>query len=100
MEYVLVVGIVVVALIAMTQVIKRGSQSLIRSAAAQLGTQRDADQSFSNTTGYLDSQNSTTTDDNQKQVIERIGIINYVQDDRSDLMVNAVTNMGFIEDQQ
>ena len=99
LEYILVVGIVVVALLAMTQVIKRGSQSLIRMTAAQIGAQNTADQSFSNTTGFLENQRSTASSDSQKQVIDRGGIINYVQDELTDVNSNSVTNMGFTEDQ-
>ncbi len=99
LEYVLLVGIVVVALIAMTQVIKRGTQSIIRTGFAQIGAQRNADQGFSNTTGYLESQNSATSDDNQKQVVERIGIINYIRVEQSDSNTNALVNLGLTEDQ-
>ncbi len=98
LEYVLVVGIVVVALMAMTQMIKRGHQSLVRSAAAQLGAQVNADQSFGNTSGYLDSQNMLSYDDSQKQVVERVGIINYVRDSQTNTFANSLTNMGFTEE--
>ena len=98
LEYVLLVGIVVIALIAMTQVIKRATQSLIRSGFAQIGAQVNADQSFSNKTGYLNAQNSFTSDENQRQVVDRVGIINYIHLDRSSSSVNALVNLGFTED--
>ncbi len=98
LEYVLVVGIVVVALIAMTNVVKRGTQSLIRSGFAQIGAQVNADQSFSNKTGYLESQNSATADDNERQVVDRIGIINYIRTDQSNSFANALVNLGFTEE--
>lgn len=98
LEYVLVVGIVVISLLAMTQVIKRGSQSLIRSAAAQLGAQQNADQGFGNSSGYMDSQNSQSSEDNLRQVVERVGIINYVRDVETNTLTNSLTNMGFTEE--
>lgn len=98
LEYVLVVGIVAVALIAMTQYIKRGAQSLIRTGYAQIGAQRNADQGFNNKMGYLESQNSTSADFKEKQVVDRIGIINYLPLEQSNVSTNALTNMGFTED--
>lgn len=100
LEYVLLVGIIVVALIAMTQAIKRGTQTIIKVTGDNLGPQQNADQSFSNVTGFLESQNSQSADDRQKQILERVGIINYVQNDTSYSQMNSHTNMGFIEEQQ
>ena len=99
LEYIMLIGIIVVALIAMTQAIKRGAQSIIKEGADQLAAQQNADQSFSNKTGYLDSQNTASADDRQKQIIERVGIINYVQDDASLGFMNSSTNMGFTQEQ-
>lgn len=99
LEYILLIGMIVVALVAMTQAIKRGTQSIIKTAADELALQENADQTFSNTTGYLNSQNTTVQDDKQKQIVERIGIINYVQDDASIVAMDSLTNMGFTEDQ-
>ena len=99
LEYIMLVGIIVVALISMTQAIKRGAQSIIKEGADQLAAQQNADQSFSNTTGYLDSQNTISADDRQKQIIERVGIINYVQDDATQMIMNSSTNMGFAQEQ-
>ena len=99
LEYIILTGIIVVALIAMTQAIKRGAQSIIKEGADQLAAQQNADQSFSNTTGYLDSQNTVSSDDRQKQIVERVGIINYVQDDASYSLMNSSTNMGFTQEQ-
>ena len=99
LEYIMLIGIIVVALIAMTQAIKRGAQSIIKEGADQLAAQQNADQSFSNKTGYLDSQNTASADDRQKQIIERVGIINYVQDDASSVFMNSSTNMGFTQEQ-
>lgn len=98
LEYVLLVGIVVVALIAMTQVIKRATQSLIRSGFAQIGAQVNADQSFSNRAGFLNAQDSFTSDDNQRQVVDRVGILNYIHLDRSNTNTNTLVNLGFTED--
>lgn len=99
LEYIILIGIIVVALIAMTQAIKRGAQSIIKEGADQLAAQQNADQSFGNTTGHLDGQNTVSSDDRQKQIIERVGIINYVQDDASFTFMNSSTNMGFTEGQ-
>ncbi len=99
LEYVLLIGIVVIALLAMTQAIKRGAQSLIKEGADQLAVQQNGEQSFSNTTGYLDVQNAISSEDKQKQVVERVGIINYIQDDASYSLMNSITNSGFTREQ-
>jgi hypothetical protein len=99
LEYILLVGMIVVALTAMTQAIKRGTQSIVKTAADELSYQQNADQTFSNTTGYLNSQNSTVQEDNQKQIVERVGIINYVRNEAALIESESLTNMGFTEDQ-
>lgn len=98
LEYILLVGIVVVALISMTQAVKRGTQSIIKTAADELALQENADQKFDNRTGYLDSQNATIAEDKEKQVVDRVGVITYVQDETSFVNTESLTNMGFTEE--
>lgn len=47
-EYAIVCGIVVMILISMNVLIKRGIQGMVKSVADQIGNQANADQSFDN----------------------------------------------------
>ena len=100
LEYVLLIGIIVVALFSMTVAIKRGTQSLIKVAADEIGDQQNADQSFSKDQGHLDFSKSTTSGVTTKLVRERIGVINTIFNDRQDTRTYSVTNMGFVEENQ
>lgn len=98
LEYVLLVGIITVVLSAMFQLIKRGSQSLVKVAADELSVQKNSDQTFSNQQGYLDHSDSQSQSQNYKQVIDRLGVINYIVDDKADAVTNSQTNLGFTEE--
>jgi Flp pilus assembly pilin Flp len=105
LEYVLLVGIVTVVLVAMMQQVKRGAQSLVKGVADEIGNQQNSDQfklwpngEIDNRVGYLDSSNMTTSSANTKSVRERIGVINYNTDENQFTTTNTFTNMGFIEE--
>lgn len=106
MEYVLLVGIISLALFAMMQTMKRGAQSLIKTAADELSVQNRTDQFIQNASnvwvpdderGYLDSSNTVVRSNTQKQVIEREGVTNYISDESQQMFTNSLTNMGFTE---
>jgi hypothetical protein len=71
MEYVLLISIITAAVVFMLPRVKRTTQSMIKSAADQIGDQRGADQTFNIDRGYLISSNSSST----------ASIDNYRQDD-------------------
>lgn len=109
LEYVLLVGIITVVLFAMMQAIKRGTQSLVRTAADQLSVQRESDQFFVSNNGYqgpealrgyLESSNMATFSDSERQVVERLGVTNYIKASREEALTNSLTNMGFTEEDQ
>ena len=97
LEYLLLVGVIVVALFAMMQAIKRSGQSLLKVAADEIGNQQNSDQSFDIELGYLDSSNSMTSSQNEKRVVDRIGLITYTLNDAQGVLTNAKTNLGFTE---
>jgi hypothetical protein len=99
LEYVLLIGIITVALFAMMQMVKRGTQSLVKVAADEIGNQSNSDQSFDNRQGYLDSSNSLMDSSGRKNVLERIGVINYVTSETQTTLSNTITNMGITEGQ-
>lgn len=99
LEYILLIGIIVTALMAMTQAIKRGTQSIVKVAADQIGLQQNADQKVDNRTGYINSQTITTQESKEKRVVERVGIINYITNDTSRTTMQTLTNSGFTEEE-
>ncbi len=100
LEYILLVGIIVTALVAMTNSIKRGTQSIVKVAADQIGFQQNADQRIDNQTGYVNSQNISSQDSKEKRIIERVGVLNYISNDSSLIVSQTLTNSGFTEDPQ
>jgi Flp pilus assembly pilin Flp len=105
LEYVLLVGLITVVLVAMMQAVKRGTQSLVKVAADEIGNQAESDQFIryngqdiiNNRTGYMESSNSLTLIDSERQVVQRYGIINYIPDENQQTLSNTLTNMGFTE---
>jgi hypothetical protein len=106
LEYVLLIGIITVVLFAMMQSVKRGTQSLVKVAADEIGVQSDSDQFVraqngelivNNRTGYMESANSLAIIDSEKQVVQRAGIISYIPDENQQTLSNTLTNMGFTE---
>ncbi len=97
LEYVIVVGAVVLILFAMGPMLKRGTQSLIRIVADQIGTQRNADQRFDER-GYMESMYVTTRTSQDKQMVEWLGNITYIYDDVTTTTTSTVTNLGFTEE--
>ena len=99
LEYVLLVGIISIVSFAMMQQIKRGTQSLIKVAADEIGNQANSDQAFSdNRQGYLDFSKTAVSSSSQKRVRDRVGVMTYVLDERQDVNTNSQTNLGFVEE--
>jgi hypothetical protein len=94
-EYMLVISIVLAAMMAMFPMVKRGTQSLIKTGADQIGSQKNAEQDFSADSGYTDSVNSVTHAVAQSTRAETPGSIVLGSDDRTETLTNSLTNMGF-----
>jgi hypothetical protein len=105
LEYVLLIGIITVVLFAMMQGVKRGTQSLVRVAADEIGVQTEADQFIkengqyviNNRTGYMQSSNSLILTDSSKMVVQQRGVVSYIPDENQQVLSNALTNLGFTE---
>lgn len=100
LEYILLVGIIVTALVAMTNSIKRGTQSIVKVAADQIGLQQNSDQRVDNETSYVNFQNTSSQESKEKRIVERVGVLNYISNDSSLVTVQTLTNSGFTEDPQ
>ena len=97
LEYTILLGVVVLIMFSMGPMIKRGTQSLIKVVADQVGTQQNAEQSFDDR-GHLESSNTSTQGSADKQTMDLLGTTTYVFDDTTDTASNALINLGFTEE--
>ena len=97
LEYVVVLGVVVVILFSMTPMLKRGIQSLVKVTADQIGVQENADQDFESNS-YLVSSNIFAYSITKKDKRDDAGTITYTYPgDESSVNTEELTNLGFSE---
>jgi len=93
LEYVIVIGAVVLAMLAMNTMIKRGTQGMVKVVADQLGNQAAADQQFGS--GFLEEQYTTTRTTATKLKREFLGNTTYTYGDVTQITSDVIINMGF-----
>ena len=101
LEYVLLISMVALILGAMTPMVRRSIQSVVKTTADQLRPQNEADQSV-NEAGLLDRSITVAKTRNIRSVVPMLspdgisyGDILYVTRDKSSEMTNSVVNLGF-----
>lgn len=83
MEYTVVLGVVVVVALAMTPLLKRGTQGMIKVVADQIGVQKDSDQKYNlEEGGFLQSSITNRSARTYKGIVDVTGNIEYIFDDR------------------
>ena len=105
-EYTIVIGIIIIVMFAMTPLIKRGTQCMIKVVADQIGNQKNADQTafqgtgntLSNTEGYLKSSYTSARNIQDQETQETAGSMTFIHGDRIDTFSNVLLNLGFTED--
>ncbi len=95
-EYVLLIGIVTLALFYMGVDFKRGVQSVVKITADQMGNQVNSDQDFGFQTqqGFLTNSQTNTWNNQQRSVTERIGTITVQEGIFGQQLTNSLTNLG------
>jgi len=96
-EYTILIGILVTVLVAMTPMIRRGTQSMVKLVADQVGSQRNSEQ-IGGRFGYM--INSTTASQTQQSIEswERLGEVGMdYHVDRVFTQSNTFLNQGFAE---
>lgn len=96
LEYTIVLGVIVIIMSAMGPMIKRGTQSLIKVVADQVGVQQNAEQKFDET-GHLEASYMSTRGSMDKQTLDSIGITGYIFNDLTTTQSNALMNLGYTE---
>ena len=97
LEYVLVIGVVVLIIIAMSTMVRRGTQGMIKVVADQVGDQLNAEQRFDDT-GFLENSYTSTRTRIDKTKEESLGITTYIFGDATTSESSVHINMGFTED--
>lgn len=97
LEYAIICGVMIMVLISMHAMIKRGIQGMIKSTADQIGNQAAADQGGGRS-GYLESQYTTTRASMDKTISETPGIMNYIYGDTVTTDTNTIANLGYSEE--
>ena len=94
-EYIIVIGIVVMAIYAMGPAIKRGTQSLVKSASDQIAAQKDAEQDFSNDSSYVAKSETKSKSNSERTVKERLDTSQTETSETADTTTDETTKLGF-----
>lgn len=97
LEYTILLGVIVLVMFAMGPMLKRGTQSLIKIVADQVGIQQNAEQKFDET-GHMEASYTATRGSTDKQTYDLAGTISYVFNDVSVTTSNALINLGYTEE--
>lgn len=95
LEYMILVGVVTIVLVALGPLFKRGIQAVVRLVADQLQTQANAEQKVTPISGYLIDQYSSASDKNLKWKTDVLGDILYNYEDSENVQSNSSSNLGF-----
>ncbi len=98
MEYTMVLGVISVVIFAMSPMLKRGAQGMIKITADQIGIQKNSDQraflNASTSEAYLNSSYAVTQAQIDKQTLDFVGDTTYVFDDQTTFYSNSVSILG------
>lgn len=97
-EYVVLIGVVTMALLYMGTDFKRGVQGVLKVTADQLGRQDQSDQDFGyQTTSGVLVNSFTNTQQNQQKTVQYLGTagIRYTVDGATQSMSNSLSNQTF-----
>jgi hypothetical protein len=96
LEYILLIGIVVMIYTAMMVFIRRSTQGMVKLMADQVGVQRNADQDEGDS-GYLAYINSESIVRHRERVVERLDEITYYPDDYTETISEQMSTNGYQE---
>ena len=98
LEHILLIGVVTIALITMTPMIRRTVQSVIKVTADEIGAQKNSDQNFNSDQGYLVESSSTSQYSRRNRYRDRPGVVVKQIDETTDTSTFTITNLGFTEE--
>ena len=98
LEHILLIGVVTVALITMTPMIRRTIQSVIKVTADEIGKQKDSDQNFNSDQGYLVESSTGSQYTRRNRYLDRPGVMVKQINEITDTSTFTITNLGFTEE--
>lgn len=93
-EYSTVIGIITAVLLAMTPMVRRSVQSMIKITADQVGIQKNSEQQFDDS-GYLEHSYTTARSSTDQMTTSTNVEIKHHYDDWTMASTNMFTNLGF-----
>lgn len=94
-EYTILLGVVIMIMLAMSPMLKRGSQGLVKTVADQIGNQQGADQAAEY--GYLKEMHTISASEQTKSRTEYLGAITTGISEQVRTTTQQVSNQGFSE---
>jgi len=96
LEYVIIIGIVTLVLMAMAPRMKRGIQAIIKVTADQMAVQENSDQSADRETGHMVKSYTNSVSFTQTQITQRgNNVVEYIYGDTADTQASSEINLGF-----
>ncbi len=95
LEYTIILGLIVTALMVMSPMFKRSIQGMVKVVADQIGVKKNSDQSFDEETGHMDRSYSASRSTMGKQTTQVLNTISYTYGDTAGIATNTVLNLGF-----
>lgn len=93
-EYIIIIGVVMTAVYIMAPMFKRGTQSVIKATADQLGAQQQAEQDFSEGSTHMDTSASSSRVGNTRTVYETTAGVSTKVNETSQSFTTTSTNGG------
>lgn len=95
LEYALVISVVTAIMMAMSVLVRRSVQGMVKVVSDQIGFQQNADQN-SRSGGYMVEMNVLSKRERAVSVRDRLGNITYTYDrDRVESQIFVLTNAGY-----
>ena len=98
-EYVILVSLVVAAVAAMFPFVKRGAQSLIKTASDQIADQKTSDQNFQSKSGYMIGSNTIAGSSLKESIRTEPAYVQHLIGEKADMITSSSSNLGFTEEE-
>lgn len=97
LEYTIMLGVLILIFFAVSPMMKRGIQAMIKVVADQVGIQTNAEQTFDDR-GHMELFNATTAVRVDKITQAVVNTTTYIYDDATDTTSMTLMNLGFTEE--
>lgn len=93
-EYIIIIGIVMTSVYIMAPAFKRGTQSVIKVTADQLGAQENAEQDFGPGASHMDNSFASTVVQNNRRVFDATSGVSTLTNETTQSFTNTLTDGG------